>query len=225
MTFETYVERELSHLLTSIDEECLKLESRVHDAEEDWHAKLKERENVKYTLELYRQRHRLTAPRPAIDEQLRQKLAGKTVKEMIIELASENDPPAFRVVDINKRLVQAGMFIDSQKAAEGVYSTLGRNRRSFLKLGKGRYLVNPEAAGLTSGKQGNQKAMGATGLRERVEAVLREHPTWTREQTAAELQRQGWDFRGKNPTWAVGACYARLKVRQPEASQPLRSVS
>ncbi len=215
-------------MLEEIEADCLRLEARTHSAKAEWEARLAERDSVYRTRELYRQRFRGPALSPTVDERLRQRLNGKTVREMIIDLAQEKDPPVFRVVEINQRLVQAGMFPNSQKASEGVYSTLGRNANSFEKIGKGRYMVKPGAARVPAEpvKAKAGIAPGAHGLRDKVAEIRAAHPTWTREQTAAELERQGWDFGGKKPVFAVGACYANMSQKpKPTGRELLRSVS
>ncbi len=205
MAAGTEFEKGLMETLRRLEAEYQQADARAQLAIEEREAKSRERTIVLEALEIHR---RLFGGEQLIDEALRRQLAGKTVREMIIELARENDPPKFRVVDMNKKLVKAGMFVDVQKAAEGVYSCLGRNPKSFAKINKGLYVVTEN--GRIPIERSKSKRPGATGLRDRVASIRAEHPEWKREDVVTELQRLGWDFGSTNPIFAVGACFASL---------------
>lgn len=210
----TDFEREVGLLLKEIEAECEKLEAREQQVKEALESAYQKRDTLQGALAVYRDHYRLPTSQVLVDEVLRQKLVGKTIKEMILTVALESQPPIFRVVDMNRKLVQAGMFKDEVAARDSVYSTLGRNTKTFIKLSKGQYMVNPERVVVAQVSFADQQGNGNQGedsLRKRVVAILRDHPDWSRRQTVEELQKQGWNFGGKKPIFAVGMCYASIK--------------
>lgn len=226
----TDFEREILMLLTEVDAECERLERRIQQTKDTLGAVRDKRVILQRALNIYRERYQLPATEEIVDSSLADKLRGKTIKQMILAVALESQPPIFRVVDMNRKLVQAGMFKDEVGARDSVYSTLGRNTKTFIKLSKGQYMVNPEqtitAQASFEDRQVKQSQNGDS-LRERVIVILRDHPDWSRQQTVEELQKQGWDFGEKKPIFAVGMCYASIKRLSDTKAEPvpLHSVS
>lgn len=221
MTTETEFDKQLTELLTEIEQDIARLESRLSSVQADLDSKNEEREHVFRTRELYRQKTRVA---PTLDERLRQRLAGKTVREMIIELAKDNEPPKFRVVDINTKLVEAGMFNDRRKASESVYSAVGRDKRAFLRLGEGEYLYVPEFDEAVVRARGGSD-IGDADIVERVNSLRALHPEWNRRQVTDALIRSGFNFGSRKPIFAVGAVFMR-DSRSTTSKQPaLRTVS
>ena len=140
----TATERELAEMLKKLDDDRTRLEARAQAAHEALEENNRRRQSVLDVLDMYREARGIQAAPLAIDEGLRERLMGKTIKQMIVEVARERDPPIFKVTDMNRRLVQAGMFKDEAAARAGVYSVLGRDSKTFRKLDRGRYLVATE---------------------------------------------------------------------------------
>jgi hypothetical protein len=142
---------------------------------------------------------------PLVDEALRKRLEGKTVKGMLVALASEKTPPVFRVVEVKRKLARAGMFKDEDTAAQGIYPVLRRSPETFERLSPGRYALKHSANGSRS-----TPAKAAPGLRKKVAEIRAHYPGWTREQVRDHLLATGWDFGQKRPIYAVNACFANL---------------
>lgn len=61
-----------------------------------------------------------------------------------------------------------------------------------------------------------------SGVIDRVASILSEHPNWDRHTVADYLIRAAWDFRGKNPYFAVGMAFANLKKKAKAEPMPSR---
>ena len=62
---------------------------------------------------------------------------------------------------------------------------------------------------------------------DKVESILAENPSWNRKKVSKELQKQGWDFGGKNPNFVVSGVFMKRAKDQKQTSnqtlQPLLS--
>lgn len=196
------VTQEFQTILTGLQAEHSKALARLAAAQEAADELQRKITTIQDALDIAMEFGGENAPLP---EPERDRLSKMTIKQMIISLASEKDPPVFKVTDMNRRLVRAGMFRDMAAAAAGVYPVLGRNKDIFHRVSPGKYRVlQPELNGLRPASQGD----GQSGLRERVAELRQEHPDWTRGQVADELVKAGWDFGSKRPVFAVNACFA-----------------
>lgn len=210
MASTTDFEREILMILTEVDAECQRLELRVQRVENELETARHKRATLQDALDIYREHYKLPVPERPIDHAMREKLGGMTVKEMMVALVQESEQNLFRVVDLNRKLVQSGMFKDEVAAGLSVYSTLGRNRKTFVKVARGQYMLNPTLPDAGPARTRGTIKQPTSGLVEKVAEILEEHPSWERKQTTDELVRQGWDFGGKQPTFAVSAAYMRL---------------
>ena len=132
----------------------------------------------------------------------------------------------------SKALVELGYFSDRNSADGAVYTALGKS--PFQKFDKGIYIIptdSPEWKRLrgTNGKILDARALAQLGLKEqpklcvKVSSMLAEHPKWNIKHVTKELQRQRWDFEGKNPISAVSAAFMRRRKDQKRAvSQTLQ---
>jgi hypothetical protein len=62
-------------------------------------------------------------------------------------------------------------------------------------------------------------------LGEAVAQLLHEHPTWAKEEVQAQLERDGFDFEGKDPTRCVHMALLNSRPRQRSLEQPRSSVT
>ncbi len=205
---QTDFEREIEQLIRSREAERDRVQARLAQTEEDLARIESELTDLQNVRDLYRKEYNLPASPEGIDEELRERLQGMTVKQMMIIIARISDPPMFRVAELNQKLVKAGMYKDLPEAANSVYSTLGRNTKTFIKVARGQYMLNP--ATITDQPElelsvppSNRRKSNVTGITDKVYAIRSEHPSWTEEQVVAELRGQGWDFRDKDPANAV----------------------
>ena len=136
-------------LLTEVASECARLEARVLEDDDALDAACYKRDTLKAAINIFRAHHRLPAVTGS-DDALRQSFVGMTIQQVIVTLARQNAPPLFRGADMTRRLVQVGTFKDEISGAAGMYSIIGRHPKTFLRIGRGRYLVNPDL-------QGNEK--------------------------------------------------------------------
>ena len=139
--------------------------------------------------------------------------------------------------EASKTLVDFRYFSNRDSADGAVYTALGKS--PFQKLDKGVYLIPTDSAEWKrlKGTNGNildaraieqigLKEQHKTGLEHMVKSMLAEYPSWDRGQVTKELQRQGWDFRGKKPAYAVNGAFLRItndeKQVAKQTSLPLR---
>ena len=155
----------------------------------------------------------------------RSTLQGNNLREtLIIHFAS----PSGVIIgkEASKALVELRYFSDRNSADGAVYTALGKS--PFQKFDKGIYIIptdSPEWKRLrgTNGNKLDARAIAQLGLKEqpklgvKVNSMLAEHPKWNIKHVTKELQRQGWDFRGKNPISAVSAAFMRRRKDQKQA--------
>ncbi len=161
----------------------------------------------------------------------RSTLQGNNLREtLIIHFAS----PSGVIIgkEASKTLVELGYFSDRNPADGAVYTALGKS--PFQKFDKGIYIIptnSPEWNRLR-GRNGNKldaRSIAQLGIKEKpklgvkVNSMLAEHPKWDIKHVTKELQRQRWDFGGKNPISAVSAAFMRRRKDQKRAvSQTLQ---
>ncbi len=207
--------------------EANKLEERIDSliAEQE-HIK-REQERIRVEEELMSQTIR------AYEERMEQPskrsvLQGNNLREtLIIHFASPNGKIVGK--EATKSLVELGYFSNRNSADGAVYTALGKS--PFHRLDKGIYSVSinsPEWKRLkTNGRildarvlaQLGLKGKHRTGLVGKVTSMLVEYPNMNIKQVTKELQRQGWDFGGKNPISAVSAAFMRRRKDQKRADK------
>lgn len=188
-----------------------------------------EEELMSQTIRTYEERIEQSPKRSA--------LQGNNLREtLIIHFTSPSGVIVGR--EASKTLVEIGYFTDRNSADGAVYTALGKS--PFQKLDKGIYLIptdSPEWERLrgTNGKilvpravvQIGHKEQHKTKLMDKVESILAENPSWNRRQVSKELQKQGWDFGGKNPNLVVSGVFMKRAQDQKQTSnqtlQPLLS--
>jgi len=167
----------------------------------------------------------------------RSSLQGNSLREtLIIHFAGPNGKIIGK--EASKTLVELGYFSDRNSADGAVYTALGKS--PFRKLDKGIYFIpadSPEWKRLkgTNGRILDARAIAQLGYKEqhktklmdKVESILAENPSWNRKQVSKELQKQGWDFGGKNPNLVVSGVFMKRAKDQKQTSnqtlQPLLS--
>lgn len=119
-----------------------------------------------------------------------------------------------------KLMVAAGILSDESGSAQ-VYTVLKQNDDEFMQVSPGIYRlkvpiqedvlqsqrVKPRAI---KGRRDYQKS----GLADKVDVLLQEHPDWKSKQLLQELQRQNWDFGNKTPIFSVVMAYANIMKRR-----------
>ena len=186
-----------------------------------------EEELIAQTTRAYEERLEKPSTRPS--------LLGNTLREIIIIHFAESDG-LIMGKNVSVALVDIGYFPDRRSSDGAVYTVLGRP--PFQKLDRGVYLIpanSPEWKHLrgTNGNKFDARAIARlslkgrpkTGLVGKVKRMLIDYPSMDRKQVTKELQRQGWDFGGKNPISAVCAAFMRRAKDQKRAlnqTLPLR---
>lgn len=184
-----------------------------------------EKERIEHELERIRSEEELIAKMTrAYEERLAQpskrpSLLGGNLREIIIIHFAESDGLIIGR-NVSEALVDIGYFPDRKSADGGIYTILGRP--PFQKLDRGVYLIpknSPEWNRLRriNGKTLDIRALAQLGLKEqhktglvdKIKSMLIEYPNMNIKQATKELQRQGWDFGGKNPISAVSAAFMR----------------
>lgn len=157
----------------------------------------------------------------------RSTLQGNNLREtLIIHFASPSG--VIMGKDASRTLVDVGYFSDRNAADGAIYTALGKS--PFQKFDKGIYTIptdSPEWNRLrgTNGNKFDAHAIARLSLKERpktgllgkVKRMLIEHPHMNIKQVTKELERQGWDFGGKNPISAVSAAFMRRRKDQKQA--------
>lgn len=222
-------------------------DSRLHDEAEV--QKLKGRiesmavelELLERKLEHYRVEEELMSQTIcAYEERMRQPskrspLQGDNLREiLIIHFA---DPGGIIIgKEVSRTLVDIGYFSNRNSADGAIYTALGKS--PFQKLDKGIYVIPTDSPEWNRLKGTNGKGLHIsrlvrlapqkptqTGLKDKVNSILVEQPSWSREQVSKELQRQGWDFGGKYPKRVVAGAFANIakdKRRVSNQTLPLR---
>lgn len=193
----TDYERQTQELINHLEEERTAIQERMDNIQleiEDVDRKLNA---VKTALLVFREQNDIVRT----DANLRELLKNLSVRDMILKIAEVDNTPTFRANDICKRLVEAGMFSNVGQAADNVYSVIGRSKTTFTKRGKGVYQIAKAAT--------TESSTARPGLVREVERMLALQPELTRKQLTEALIEEGWDFGGKNPTYAVSMAYAK----------------
>ncbi len=134
----TDFEREIQMLISELDKERDKIEQRLVACQRELATIEHKIGTLQETLGIYREHHGLPQPVVAIDERLRERFAGMSIKDMLVTMAQEqagslDAPRACRT------LVQIGVFKDYRNASGSVYPTLIRNPDLFEKISRGQY--------------------------------------------------------------------------------------
>ena len=132
----------------------------------------------------------------------------KSQREMLEMLAQDNGG-VLVAKDAIRAMRAAEIFGNPANAESAVYSNLNRSRR-FQKVAPGIYRLG-EPLNTTQRQQRHGK-----GLVDIVRELRQQNPIATRGELADVILRQGFDFGGKNPKFAVSAAWmflAREKKR------------
>ena len=170
-----------------------------------------EEELILRTAQAYEERLEQPCRRPS--------LLGNNLREILIIHFAKSDGVIIGK-DASEALVDIGYYRDRKSSNGAVYTVLGRP--PFQKLERGIYRIPvdfPEWNRLrrNSGRTPDIRALAKLGLKEphnnglvqKVKSMLDKQPNMNIKQVTKELQRQGWDFRGKKPISAVSAAFMR----------------
>jgi len=96
------------------------------------------------TEALYRKEHGLAAAPPRVDNQLRERFANMSSRDMAIELARQSGGTLV-VTAAAQLLVKAGIFKDARNAGNNLYTILDRSGDLFVRVAAGKYKLRDEA--------------------------------------------------------------------------------
>ncbi|TRZ92773.1 MAG: hypothetical protein D4R82_06425 [Dehalococcoidia bacterium] len=216
--------------------EAKKLNERVESISTELELIERELEHIRVEEELISQTTRAYEERTEQPSR-RSPLQGNNLRETLI-IHFANSDGLIIGKETSRALTEIGYFSDRNSADGAVYTALGKS--PFQKLDKGIYFIptdSPEWKRLrgTNGKILDARAIAQLGLKEqhktklmdKVESILAENPSWNRKQVSKELQKQGWDFGGKNPNLVVSGVFMKRAKDQKQISnqtlQPLLS--
>lgn len=137
----------------------------------------------------------------------------------ILKLVAERNHGLLVVQAAIQLLKDANVFGDSINIPGMVYTILRRSK-DFVKVGKGVYKTNGHHRMIEGKKVRNRHHTPSTGLADKIGELLQDHPEWKPKDLHAELQRQQWNFGGKNSSSAVGMAYALNLKRRKNSTQP-----
>lgn len=219
--------------LKALRDSRLHYEAEAKKLDERLDSMIIEKERIEHELERISSEEELIAQTTrAYEERLekpskRPSLLGDNLREIMIIHFTESDGLIIGR-NVSRALVDIGYFPDRKSADGAVYTVLGRP--PFQKLDRGIYLIprnSPEWNRLrrSNGKTLDIRALAQLGLKEqhktglvsKVKSMLAEYPNMNIKQVTKELQRQRWDFGGKNPISAVSAAFMRRKKDQKRA--------
>lgn len=220
-----HYEAEAKKLNERIESISLQLENIERELE---HIRVEE-ELMSQTIRAYEERMEQPSRRST--------LQGNNLRETLI-IHFTNSGGVIIGKEASKTLVELGYFTNRDSADGAVYTTLGKP--PFQKLDRGIYFIPTDSSEWkrlkgTNGEILNAHTIARLGLKEqhktklmdKVESILAENPTWNRKQVSKELQKQGWDFGGKNPNLVVNGIFMKISKdpkQTPNATlQPLLS--
>ena len=221
----------------SIRDSRLHYEAEAKRLDERLGSIIVEKERIERELERIRVEEELMSQTiRAYEERIEQSpkrstLQGNNLREtLIIHFANSNGVIIGK--EASKTLVELGYFSDRNSADGAVYTALGKS--PFQKFDKGIYIIPTDSSewkrlkGI-NGQILNARAIAQLGLKKqpklcvKVNSMLAEHPKWNIKHITKELQRQRWDFGGKNPISAVSAAFMKRRKDQKRAvSQTLQ---
>ena len=179
--------------------------------------------NMERAIRNYREFHNLPVE-PYGNDVLTEKLRTMSVKDMIVTVLEQEGRRDFRAYHVSQRLTEAGMFDNVGQANDNVYAALRRHTRLFEKVSRGWYRLT--ADGVANPQLLFQEAAPVNGsaptekLSSKVKRIKEEHPDWASPQVLAQLQAEGWDFRGKSPLSSVNMAVARLRIGRKGTNGP-----
>jgi hypothetical protein len=179
------------------------LRNELAKAEEERHTIESAMEYASVTLERVRQvAARLTLSSEDI---------GARSQREILRLLAERNGGWLVVSQAIRTMIAAGIYSSDTNASAQVYTLLNPKQSEFVQIVPGVYRLNAEPIEAEPERSSEQSA---SGLVERVGAILAEHPDWSRKETTAALIRDGWDFDGKSPIFSVSMAYSNLVKRE-----------
>ena len=159
----------------------------------------------------------------------RSRVPGNTMWEVLI-LNFADEEGIIRGAVAASRLHEIGYFANRRSADGAVYTNL--RKPPFVKVEKGVYRIptdSPEWIRLreSNGHQpqmplatAKPKKFVKSGLGDAVADILAQHPNWDRRIVTNYLVTSGWDFRGKNPNFAVSMAFTRLAKKPKVEDMP-----
>ena len=150
-------------------------------------------------------------------------LGGLSVNKGLVEIAKRNNGIVVTREAI-AAYVDAGVHESRDDANSSIHSSIRRSRE-FERIEPGVYKY-VGGNGAQRRIPGVRKARSRTpsGLGDLVEMLLNQNPSWGRAEVLADLQREGYDFGGKNASLAVSMSINRLRRGQRRAGAPQLSL-